>query len=125
METPVVVSEETKQFEYMSDCTMEFFDDLDDHKMQRSYLGILLAGKPLLVTFEKKNGDVREMLCTLNEASIPEHKRYFATDRAESTEILAVYDLQKEDWRSFRIASVQNIEYLQEEKIADMVASGV
>lgn len=60
------------------------------------------------VTFTKKDGTDRRMLCTLDMSGIPE-KDVPKTDgnKAENLEAVRVYDLEKEAWRSFRLDSVK------------------
>jgi hypothetical protein len=60
------------------------------------------------VSFTKVNGETRVMHCTLNESMIPqknsdEDKRY---ERKENDGVIAAWDLDKQDWRSFRVDSV-------------------
>lgn len=59
------------------------------------------------VVFEKKDGSIREMLCTTVLEIIPESKH----PKGESTVKLSdtvrrVYDLEADGWRSFRVDSV-------------------
>jgi len=60
------------------------------------------------VTFTKKDGTDRRMLCTLDMSGIPE-KDVPKTDgnKSENLEAVRVYDLEKEAWRSFRFDSVK------------------
>jgi hypothetical protein len=52
--------------------------------------------------FTKKNGDLRKMRCTLNESFIPHDKLpKKIPKRKEPETALAVFDLDKQDWRSF------------------------
>jgi WYL_2, Sm-like SH3 beta-barrel fold len=59
------------------------------------------------VKFTKKDGSIREMRCTLLPNLLPaktdleEH-----TQRKQPTESIAVWDLDKNDWRSFRVDSI-------------------
>jgi hypothetical protein len=62
------------------------------------------------VTFRKVNGEMREMRCTLMPQYIPEtvnadpksEKRV----REAADTVVVAYDLDKNDWRSFRVDSV-------------------
>lgn len=64
------------------------------------------------VTFTKQNGDVRVMRCTLQESVLPKQ-----TDIEESiqkkgpTDSLAVWDLEKNSWRSFRYDTVISVKF--------------
>ena len=59
------------------------------------------AGK-VLVEFTKADGSTRQLVGTLNKRVVP------ATDRSRtpSPEVLVLFDLEKAQWRSFRIDSV-------------------
>ncbi len=64
----------------------------------------------VVVSFTKTNGEMREMRCTLRSDLIPatpvvEGK----TPKKENPDVQAVWDLEKEAWRSFRFDSLQTI----------------
>jgi hypothetical protein len=68
------------------------------------------------VFFKKRNGSIRQMVCTLDPSQLPitEQARQvssaFSPDAGEETpaqqNVLAVWDLEKMAWRSFRINSI-------------------
>jgi hypothetical protein len=59
------------------------------------------------VTFTKKDGTERNMRCTLREAMIPtEALPTGESTRKKSDAVISVFDLEKDDWRSFRVDSV-------------------
>jgi len=62
------------------------------------------------VVFEKADGTLRTMRCTLMAEHLPVleegHK-----PRKENDEVLAVYDLENGGWRSFRIDSIVSISF--------------
>lgn len=64
------------------------------------------------VTFTKVDGSERIMKCTLNESLIPQSTEEKKTDRvkAENDNVLAVWDLEAEGWRSFKIDSVKSVQ---------------
>jgi len=66
------------------------------------------------VTFTKKNGDERVMPCTLVFDSIPEehHPKGTATGQHSKQDTIAVWCMDKEGWRSFRVDSVTKFERL-------------
>lgn len=82
-----------------------------DKKQFRKWLGSHLAYGEVTVTFEKKDGTLRELRCTLKD--VPEYER--KTDREvlrkTNEEVMSVFDLEKEEWRSFRIDSVKQIAF--------------
>jgi hypothetical protein len=69
------------------------------------------------VTFTKVNGERRIMRCTLDLKLLPPmtNEQYNHLDsqqkREENKEVIAVWDVQANGWRSFRVDSVQ---YVQE-----------
>ena len=62
-----------------------------------------------IVSFTKKDGTSREMRCTLEEKYLPLPTEKEKTTRKENTEVLSVWDLDKNSWRSFRIDSITGI----------------
>jgi hypothetical protein len=67
------------------------------------------------VTFTKKNGDKRVLNCTL----IPDHLPAIEvkegeekTERKVNTDVLSVWDLENEGWRSFRLDSLEKVEII-------------
>ena len=73
-----------------------------------------LRGGIMQVQFTKVDGTARTMLCTLNEQYIPEEKMPSATvDISEvvyDENVMRVFDIQADGWRSFRVASVYSVE---------------
>ena len=62
------------------------------------------------VTFTKVDGTERKMRCTLMEEYLPKVEYDNNPHRAESDTAIAVWDLDKDAWRSFRIHSVTDME---------------
>jgi hypothetical protein len=73
----------------------------------------LLLG-PVTVTFAKKDGSERVMQCTLMESKIPPTKE---SNKKKSDESIAVFDLDKNEWRSFRYDSIKEIRFSLEDEI--------
>jgi len=61
-------------------------------------------------SFTKKDGESRVMLGTLNFDSIPtdKHPKSDGNDKPVNTDVVKVYDTEKEGWRSFRVDSVND-----------------
>lgn len=61
--------------------------------------------------FKKVNGGLRNMMGTLKEELIPEKDRPSAdaSERVVNDNIVVLYDLQVEGWRSFRVENL--VEY--------------
>jgi WYL_2, Sm-like SH3 beta-barrel fold len=59
------------------------------------------------VIFTKKDGTERIMNCTLHEDYVPEIKG----TKAINPDVIAVYDVDAEGWRSFRWDSIKKVNY--------------
>lgn len=62
------------------------------------------------VTFEKTNGELRVMTCTLNSKHIPLETKDESKQKktkAENPEVQPVYDTKAPGWRSFRWDSIK------------------
>lgn len=81
--------------------------------MTKNQIRELLQETIATVTFEKTDGTIRAMNCTLIPALIPvaptEEGLIPRTKREENPNLLAVWDLEKGDWRSFKIDSIKKI----------------
>lgn len=60
------------------------------------------------VTFIKKDNTQRTLRCTLVESMLPE-KSGEAKDRKQNDEVMAVFDLDAQAWKSFRLAGFKQI----------------
>ena len=78
--------------------------------MKRETLIKNLQKKAMKITFTKVNGEERIMDCTLQEHMITLTN---PDNRKENEEVLPVFDINKGEWRSFRLDSITNIEALQ------------
>ena len=85
-----------------------FTGNSEDARIGREWLISLLEQSPVEVVFTKKDGTERAMKCTLMEKFLPET---VGSDRPRNDETLAVYDLEKEGWRSFRWDSVKQVNF--------------
>jgi len=62
------------------------------------------------VTFFKLNGEERVMRCTLDEQHIPQEKLPKGTGKSTTDATISVFDLDKQDWRSFRFDSIKEFD---------------
>lgn len=85
--------------------------DEKNRKKFREFLNGLLRTDEVNLTFTKKDGTIREMKCTLIESMLPEYEK--KTDRVKepSNDIIAVFDLDKQAWRSVRYDSISQINF--------------
>ena len=85
--------------------------DLDRfQKWLRSHLKM----GPMTITFTKVNGDERVMKCTTDPTYIM--FKYPAvleskSDRKQSKDVISVYDLENNAWKSFRWDSVKQVRF--------------
>ena len=62
------------------------------------------------VTFTKLDGSLRVMPCTLKESAMPSRDAdKFHQTRAYKPETLSVFCVDKNEWRSFRVANVKEV----------------
>lgn len=91
---------------------MEKFDTTDP-QFQTWVKGLLhdINVKNLRITFTKTDGTDREMHCTLVESSIPSEKTPKGTGRVSTEDTQRVFDLDKQEWRSFKWSSVKSVQF--------------
>lgn len=70
----------------------------------------------VVVEFEKSDGTIRKMDCTLNldlipKFSIPDWSDQDRTKEILDSDALKVYDLEKKAWRSFRWDSIKSVTF--------------
>lgn len=66
-----------------------------------------------MVTFTKKDGTERVMKATLKEEFLPASTSTTESARKVNPEVLPVFDLDNNAWRSFRLDSVKNVEIVE------------
>lgn len=64
----------------------------------------------LTVSFDKVNGDRRDMTCTLDRRYLPSDQQANAVIAKPTKASLAVWDLNANGWRSFRLDRIINIQ---------------
>lgn len=77
---------------------------------KKEALKTLLKSADCIVTFTKKDGTERVMKCTLRESvAIPYEKK---TDRTRDPkeDILPVWDLEADAWRSVTVSTIKTVE---------------
>lgn len=78
-----------------------------DKKYFKKWLISLLKTDTISIIFTKKNGEEREMKCTLDENIIVPYEK--KTDNKPSEETCFVFDTELKEWRSFRYDSIKVI----------------
>lgn len=67
----------------------------------RNWFRSVLRDNEAVVVFEKADGTVRDMRCTLMESRLPARPDT-AKSRAENPNVCVVWDCDRDVWRSFR-----------------------
>ena len=81
-----------------------------DNPNARDWLKEQLKNQTVTVFFEKKDGTMREMNCTLKEDLIqPYERKENSAPKRQNNDVLPVFDLSKNEWRSFRFDSIREI----------------
>lgn len=89
-----------------------FSGDTKDGKHGRKWLLGLLETEVVEIEFMKKDGTPRVMKCTLQEDFLPEYDGVILIDKDRwKKDALSVFDIEKNDWRSFRWDSVKSIKF--------------
>ena len=83
-------------------------------KEGKEWIRSVLFDNEVKISFTKKNGEVRDMRCTLNEDlmkknATPDLYEVKGAGRKTSEDSQAVFDLDKLAWRSFRFDSIKSI----------------
>lgn len=86
------------------------WSDKDKTRFTKWLHSHLVMGE-MYVNFEKKDGTLREMRCTLKDVPEYDRKTESETPRKKSEGTMSVFDLDKQEWRSFRIDSVKSISF--------------
>jgi len=72
----------------------------------------ILSKNVATVSFTKNDGTTRDMLCTLREDHLPpvtEDDNTQKKPRKYNPDVLPVWDIEKNAWRSFRVDTVEFI----------------
>lgn len=81
--------------------------------MRRDRLIKLLSANEVLVTFTKVDGSRRKMYCTLDPTRLPKKASNKLETVLETTPgLVTVFDTEKNDWRSFHLNKVIEVEAL-------------
>jgi hypothetical protein len=76
----------------------------------KEWLKEKLYNQEVTVTFKKKDGSTRDMRCTLKEELIqPYERKENSAPKRQNDDVLPVFDLDKNEWRSFRLDSVKKV----------------
>lgn len=81
--------------------------------MYKYELKEMLQNGIVTVVFEKVDGTLREMQCTLNKEIMPPQllteEQNAAKVRTENDDVLSVWDTVNNGWRSFHVSKVRSV----------------
>lgn len=80
-------------------------------KKEKDWLLTLLREQEITVTFLKKDGSERKMICTLSENKIPNDKAPKGVEKTKNEEVVPVFDIENQGWRSFRWDSIIGVAF--------------
>jgi len=90
----------------------------------KSELTNQLQNSTVNIEFKKVNGEVRNMKCTLREGIIPKASKADTLSQTKvrkvSPEVLVVWDVNKNDWRSMRWDNIVEVTNEQQSETANM-----
>jgi len=85
---------------------------MEEVMMEKLQLKQILENGVVTVVFTKIDGTEREMKCTLNSDFLPESNKQLLTEgstKKENDNVLSVWDIDNQGWRSFRLDSIKEI----------------
>ena len=88
----------------------EKLGDFKDEK-SKDIVRKALRSQIIKISFEKKDGTIRDMSCTLMESKIPDDKKPKTSNTKQNPSVLPVFDVEKDAWRSFRWDSIKKIAF--------------
>ena len=77
----------------------------------------LLKNDVLEVVFIKTDGSVREMKCTLQEKFVEAYDKKTDKVKPESDNVISVWDLDNNGWRSFKLDSIQTVSVVEADDV--------
>lgn len=78
-------------------------------ELSKSTIFHMLESGIVNVKFTKTNGTEREMKCTLLKEIVKPHEKKTDREKKINENIISVWDIDKEGWRSFRYDSIISI----------------
>ena len=63
----------------------------------------------IVINFTKKNGEKRDLKCTLKQDLLPQHNNSETRKKASNPEIMNVWDVEADGWRAFHLTSVNHV----------------
>lgn len=82
-----------------------------DKQLAVDWLKGILHQQEVRITFLKTDGTKRVLKCTLKEGVVVPHTKTTDREKKQNEDVMAVWDVEKNAWRSFRLDSVLTIEF--------------
>ena len=83
--------------------------DINGDVISKSNILNLLKQGVIEVKFKKVDGSERVMKCTLLESYVKPHEKTTDREKKINEDVISVWDVEKEGWRSFRYDSVIDV----------------
>ena len=83
--------------------------DINGDVISKSNILNLLKQGVIEVKFKKVDGSERVMKCTLLESYVKPHEKTTDREKKVNEDVISVWDVEKEGWRSFRYDSVIDV----------------
>jgi len=77
--------------------------------LSKSNIQNMLHTGIISVKFTKKDGSERVMKCTLMEGIIKPHEKTTEREKKVNEDLISVWDVEKDAWRSFRYDSILEV----------------
>jgi hypothetical protein len=111
--------EETAMWQRLSNGDANYYTTAAEPEREqfRSWVKSVLNSGQATIEFEKADGTIRAMVCTLSEAkgakyAVNENKENTATSKKKpNSDICVVWDCTQNAWRSFRWDRLKRIEF--------------
>jgi hypothetical protein len=81
-----------------------------EQELFRDWFRGILRTETLYLTFQKKDGTIREMTCTLSESKLPKQEQGKESKKSNDLS-MPVFDIEKNEWRAFRFDSIKQIKF--------------
>lgn len=85
--------------------------DPKEQAIYRDWLQGVLKMHTVDLTFRKKDDTIRKMKCTLIESMLPVIEKKTDRVRKENKDVISIFDLEKNEWRSCRYDSIESISF--------------
>lgn len=91
--------------------TKNFIVPVEDFPKFKKWLTGVLKDQSVKITFTKQDGSERVMNCTLREDTVVPYEKKSDREKKENPNIVAVWDIDKNEWRSFKIDSIKTVSF--------------